>query len=79
MLNNNEQHKIKAFTADKVMSNAVKKVLMEVFIKDSGTTDVQTLASEKIAILLLQRGFKELKKYSNIADQEVKKIIQVGL
>ena len=79
MLNNNEQHKIKAFTADKVMSNAVKKVLMEVFIKDSGTTDVQTLASEKIAILLLQRGFNELKKYSNIADQEVKKIIQVGL
>ena len=79
MLNNNEQHKIKAFTADKVMSNAVKKVLMEVFIKDSGTTDVQTLASEKIAILLLQSGFKELKKYSNIADQEVKKIIQVGL
>jgi len=79
MLNNNEQHKIKAFTADKVMSSAVKKVLMEVFIKDSGTTDVQTLASEKIAILLLQRGFNELKKYSNIADQEVKKIIQVGL
>ena len=65
--------------ADKIMSNAVKEVLRETFLQNHGTKDVNTLAAERIAISLLDIGFKELKKYSAKAEQEIKELNNVGL
>lgn len=65
--------------SDKVMSQAVKMVLRESFLKSSGTQDVQTLASERMAINLLEEGFKELKKFSNTTEQKFKELGNVGL
>lgn len=65
--------------ADVVMVHAVKTVLREAFLKSSETQDVQTLASERIAINLLENGFKELKKFSNKTEGESKELNNVGL
>lgn len=81
MLNETQKHKIKGFMADEMMSNAVKYVLREVFLKERGNkdTDVQTLAAERLAIILLEEGFKELKKYSKETKQEPQEGANVGL
>jgi hypothetical protein len=79
MLDTTQQEKIKRFLADKIMSEAVKKVLREQFLKNHGTRDVQTLAAERLAISMLDMGFKELKKYANKAEQETKKEGNIGL
>ena len=79
MLNQTAKNKIKGFLSDAVMSNAVKEVLREAFLKNSGVNDVQTLAAERIAINLLEEGFKELKKHSNQTEKEEKDRVQVGL
>lgn len=78
-MDSTKQQKIKRFMGDRIMVDAVKEVLRETFMKSSGTQDVQTLASERMAINLLEAGFKELKKYSAIAEQEIKDITQIGL
>jgi len=74
-----KQEKIRGFMADKLMAIAVKEVLRETFMKESGTQDIHTLASERIAINLLEDGFKELKKSSNKVEQEVKESKNIGL
>lgn len=74
-----QQHKIKSFLADRIMTDAVKSVLRETFLKSSGAQEVQTLAAERMAINLLEEGFKELKKFSNKAQQEIKEAGNVGL
>lgn len=79
MLNSTQKQKIKGFIADITMSNAVKGVLRETFLKNSGVNDVQTLAAERIAINLLEEGFKELRKYSFQTEKEEKDRVQVGL
>ena len=79
MLNLTEKIKIKAFLSDEIMFNAVTKVLRESFLKSSGTSDVQTLAAERIAINRLASGCKELKTYSNQVENEIKDKVQIGL
>lgn len=79
MLNSAEKHKIKNFVADKVLASSVKRVLMDAFLKNSGTDDVQKLAAERIAINLLENGFKELEKNANEAQKVEKDIKNVGL
>ena len=66
------------FLADKLTKDAVKKVLRESFIKTKDG-DIHMKAAQMIAINLLEEGFKELKKYSNKAEQEIKEVTQVGL
>ena len=61
------------------MSNAVKNVLREAFLKSQKTTDVQTLAAERMAINLLEEGFKELQKHSNKEKNERENVDNVGL
>jgi len=79
MLNQTQKQKIKGFIADKTMSNAVKEVLRESYMKKSGATDVNTLAAERIAINLLEEGFRELKKHSNETERDEKVANQIGL
>ncbi len=79
MLNPTEQQKVRGFISDEVMSNAVKTVLREAFMKSQGNTDVQTLAAERIAIMLLDVGFKDLGKVANQSKKEEKPGNNVGL
>jgi len=74
-----DKQKIKNFISDKVMSGAVHDVLLDSFLKKGDTTDVQTLAAERIAINLLHDGFKSLKKYASENTQETKTLKQVGM
>jgi len=78
MLNKTEKQKIKMFLADKLTKDAVKKVLRESFIK-AKDGDIHMKAAQMMAVNLLEEGFKELKKYSNKAEQEIKEVTQVGL
>ena len=78
MLNKTEKQKIKMFLADKLTKDAVKKVLRESFIK-AKDGDIHMKAAQMMAVNLLEECFKELKKYSNKAEQEIKEVTQVGL
>ena len=66
--------KLKRFAHDKVMFESVKTVLLKSFLKDRKNTDVNTLAAERIAIILLEEGFKELQRYSEVEREPIKRI-----
>lgn len=79
MLNKTEENKIKGFMADEMMAGAVKKVLTETFLRSQKTADVNTLAAERIALILLDEAYKELKRYSNPQGQKERSIDNPGL
>lgn len=64
--------------ADKVMYNAVKSELLGSFMKKKDG-DVYLKAAQMEAINLLEDGFKNLKRFSNKEQEEVKELKQVGL
>jgi hypothetical protein len=74
-----KKNKIDRFLKDEGMSNAVYEVLLNCFLKESGVSDVQTLAAEKIAILLLQSAWKQLSKYQTTENSSSPPLRQVGL
>ena len=78
MLNSNEKQKIKRFVSDVTMFKVVKDVLRESFLKDR-KGDVQILASQMLAVNMLDEGFKELGKEANKLEQEDKPKEQIAL
>ena len=60
-----KEEKIKRFLADEVMAFIVKDVLREAFLKASKSQDTMYLAASRIAIDLLDEGFRELQKYKS--------------
>lgn len=54
--------KIKRFLNDKAMSQAVYDVVLNAFLRPRGG-DVQQLAASRLAIDLLQEGWRDLAKY----------------
>ena len=75
-----KQEKIKKFMADKDLAGIIREVLTNSFLKTSkGDRDVQLLAASRIAIDLLDDGFKELEKISRQENEEEKQLKQVGL
>ena len=64
--------------ADRIMANAVMSVLQEVFMK-AKDGDVYMKAAQMTAINLLEEGFRELKKCSAKAEQEIKESTNIGL
>lgn len=81
MLNDTEKQKIKGFVADKMMSNAVKNVLMDRFLKgdDILNSSIQMLAGQRVAQILLNEGWRDLQKYAKQTEQETKNREQIGL
>lgn len=75
----NQQEKIARFLKDEIMSNAVYDTLLSTFLEGTKTTDVQTLAAERIAITLLQNGWKTLERYKAKAASESPKNRQIGI
>ena len=74
-----DKEKIKMFVADKEMMEAVRKVILESYLKPQKDKDVQTLAASRIAIDLLQDAWRDLKKISLEEQGDIKKLTQIGL
>ena len=71
--------RIKQFMGDKALSATIKEVLREAYLEDTGVTDVNTLASERIAINKLEKAWKNLEKYKNQDNQEPEEKGNIGL
>lgn len=73
-----EKEKIKRFVADKEMFGAVKNTLLKTYIKKGEYNDIHMLAAAKIAIDLLEDGFREIIRVSNQSEPADKKAGNVG-
>lgn len=78
-MNLTEQEKIKRFVSDETMSNAVHSVLLGAFLRPRKDNDVQILAASRIAIDLLEEGWKELKKLKDISQKDTEAPSQTAL
>lgn len=78
-LNDTQKAKITRFLNDEQMSESVKEVLLNSFLKPRPNSDIYVLAASKIAIDLLGDAFKDLDKFRNETETEPKKGVQVGL
>lgn len=79
MLDDTQQSKVKVFLKDRVMAEAVRKVLLASFLKPRGDKDVHTLAAAKIAIDLLDEGFKELDRLKDPKEEPGTNPMNIGL
>ena len=61
------------------MSEAVREVLTNSFLKTDGERDVQTLAACMLAVEKLDKGFKELSRVSRSEDKSEERTKQIGL
>lgn len=73
------QEKIKKFLADVAMSEVVFQTLLQSFLKKRDTDTVEMKAAERIAIDLLQEGWKELEKIKNTSQTVVRNSGQIGM
>lgn len=64
--------KIKYFLEDRIMSEAVKEVIINTFLEESEAKDVNTLAAERIAIKLLNKAYKKLEDYRSVEKGKLK-------
>ena len=78
-MDNQKTEKIKKFLSDKAMSEVVREVLTNSFLKADGVKDVQSLAAQMIAVNLLNEGFKELARVSRVEDKQEERTKQIGL
>lgn len=75
-----KKEKINRFLSDAVMSSSVYEVLLDSFLDtEKYKNDVQLLAASRIAIDLLQEGWKDLQKYKKQAEAIKSELKQVGL
>lgn len=63
-----KQQKIARFLADEAMASIVKDVLLANYLKPAKDKDVQYLAASRIAIDLLQDGWRELERYRHVQE-----------
>jgi hypothetical protein len=63
-------NKLRTFVSDKAMSEAVYDVIYRFFLKRRKTDDVQVLASERLALFLLEDAWRDLAKYGNEAKEK---------
>lgn len=74
-----QQERISRFMKDEGTSNAVYGLLLSVFLEGTKTTDVNTLAAERIAINLLQESWKKLERLRTKEKQETQNNRQIGI
>lgn len=65
--------------ADEAMTEAVKGVLSDAFLKTRGDRDVYVLAASKLAFEYLQDAFKDLHRIAGVSSKEDSERTQVGL
>lgn len=78
-MNPTQKEKIQRFLADKVMAKSVFDVLLTEFLKPAPMADVNLLAASRVAIDLLQEGWKELEKCAVKEDPSTEIRQQVGV
>ena len=78
-MNPTQIEKVKQFANDNAMSEAVYYVLLKSFLRRKERTDVNITAAERIAIDLLEDGWKEIQKHKNTSPAKKKELEQVGL
>lgn len=71
--------KIDRFLKDEVMVMAVYEVLRNAFLKGKGQRDINILAAERLAVDLLDEGWRDLKKFQDISSDESEHSGNVGL
>lgn len=74
-----QKNKIKNFLSDQIMSDSVKKVILDTFLKPSKDRDVQNLAASMIAVERLEEAWKELNRIKGEQRKENRENIQIGL
>jgi len=74
-----QKGKITYFLNDKVMSGAVKSVIVASFLKKRPETDVQYLAASMLAVQFLEDAMVELARYRNDINDDAPKRVQNGL
>jgi len=60
-----KRERVTRFLNDRAMSQTVYQILLDTFVKERESTDVNTLAAQKIAIDLLQEAWKVINKIKN--------------
>jgi len=78
-MNELKVEKIKRFLNDKVMSDSVKEMITQSFLKTSKDRDVQFPASKMTAIELLEDAWKELNKLKAKKENETEDKQQIAL
>lgn len=73
MLDPVKQEKIKRFVIDKVMFESVKESLTSSFLKPLPNRDVQLLAASRLALDLLNEGFRDMEIIAKREEIEEKK------
>lgn len=74
-----KDEKLKQFCNDVHMYETVHAVLLQSFLKTVPRDSIHELAAARIAIDLLEDGFREIKKYQNQKSGEPKALAQIGL
>ncbi len=69
---------VKRFSNDPIMSEAVYTLLRNFFLKRKKVDDVQMLASERLALFLLEDAWREIERMSE-TEKEAKELGNVGL
>lgn len=74
-----KKSKVERFVKDEAMMKAVFEVIQSSFLKSRGHADVQLLAAERLAVLLLDSAWKELLTYNVSEVNESPPLKQIGL
>lgn len=77
-INETQKNKIDRFLNDEVMSEAVREVILNSFLKPKPNRDVYQLAASRLAIDLLDESWKDLERFRNVVEQEKKQGGQIG-
>lgn len=78
-MDNTEKEKIVRFLHDKLTSEAVRDFLLFSFLRPHPNADVQLLAASRLAIDLLQDGWKEMERLKVGGEEKQKSGGNVGL
>ena len=71
--------KLQRFANDKMMFDAVYETVLATYLKARSGSDVHKLASERLAINLLEEAFAILARYADDSTKEGQIKTQVGL
>ena len=74
-----KDEKLKRFARDEAMSSAVYDVLLQAFLKRTSPAEVQLLAAQMLAVEKLKEAWKELERYKEDTEDDLRKVEQVGL
>lgn len=74
-----KQERLKQFINNKITSNIVYETLRDSFLKKRGRRDIYILASERLAVELLDEAWKEIEKYKESNNDKSSENRQIGL